>query len=263
MLKYEARFSIADIKFSVQTNRAEPINRLKQGCAAYLVNEDPEVKISLYYKRKSPSSLRNRLFTMPYNIYGSIDIEGSYDLRLYTNRDYIGIGDVLRFLTSVILIRQGGFLIHSCGVIIDKGAYILSGPSGSGKTTIARLVNNGSTLLSDETTAVVKKDKGYYSYATPFFGDFGRITQNKKAPLKGILFLKKSTKFSHKRIRASFAAARLLENIFLIGDKKGYNINRLFDIVSDVAEKVPLYELGFLPDINIWRYIKERIFPGA
>lgn len=255
----ETRFNIANIIFSVKANKSQPSEWLRLEYARYLIDKSPDIKVSFYYSTKAPQSTRNRLLTQPYQLYGN---RAKSEFKVYTKGNYIGVADVLRLLASIALAKTGGFLLHSCGVVMDDGAYLFSGQSGSGKTTIARL-NNGYTLLSDETTAIAKKSRHYYTYATPFFGDFGKITSNANAKLKGVLFLKKSSRFSHKQLKPAFAATRFLENIFFPGKELGYNIDIVFDSAIDVANKVPCYELEFAPDGRIWKYIKEKISPGG
>jgi len=263
MLKYEVRFHIAGLNFQVKSNKAEPINWLKERYAMYLVNSEPDTKVKLYYYTDNPCLSRDRVFTKPYNIYGKIGKKCEF--KIYTKKGYLGIGSLLRLLSSVLFIRKGGFLLHSCGIIIDGSVHLLAGPSGAGKTTVARLVNNEYVLLSDETVAVIKKDRRYYAWATPFFGDFNKITSNTGAILKNILLLKQSDHFAHKRLSAYSAMTRILQNIFLsktdLTDK--YGMNKIMDNAFELAQKVPCYELEFLPDNRIWKYIEKKISLGV
>ena len=264
MLKNEARLSIASLIFGIKVNEPRAIEQLKERYALYHIDAKPEVKINICYNSNEPQLSKDRVFASPYYIYG--DFKKDLEFKVYTKRKYVDIGSLLRFITSALLIRKGGFLLHSCGVIINDGAYLLAGPSGSGKTTISRLIDKGYVLLSDETTAVIKQGKEYSAYATPFFGDFGRITSNQNARLKAILFLKQSGHFKHKRINSLSAAARLLQNIFLLGGNSRYNmdnIDRLFDIAVKVTKRIPTYELEFLPEARLWKYIEEKISRGA
>jgi hypothetical protein len=169
----------------------------------------------------------------------------------------------VRLITSFVLTQRGGFLLHSCGAVLDGYAYCLAGPSGTGKSTVARLLDSRHTLLSDETIAITKGGKGYCAWATPFFGDFGRITSNHSAPLKALIFLKQAKQFQATRLDPHDAARRLMQNIFLIGDRWTHDMTALLDTVSDMTQKVPAFALEFMPENEIWQYIKEKISPGA
>ena len=260
MLKYQASIEIAGLVFQFETNQPHHLKWIKEQCRRYTVDKNPDVKISLYSKVKIFPHGR-RLFNAPYSVHG--DIDKTLDFEVYSRNDYIPLGDLLRSLATAILIRRGGVLLHSCGVVMNGSAYCLAGPSGSGKTTLAKLIDNGCTLLSDETTAVIRNHKGYFACATPFFGDFGGITSNNKAKLKGILFLKQAGNFGHRKLKAHFTNAKLIQNMFLPGRDLHDNIESIFDIASDINKSTPCYELDFLPNRQIWKYIEEKISPGA
>jgi len=64
------------------------------------------------------------------------------------------IDGVLRILHSLILAKQGGFLVHGASAICHDRAYIFAGVSGAGKTTISRLAPPDVKLLTDEISYV-------------------------------------------------------------------------------------------------------------
>jgi hypothetical protein len=60
------------------------------------------------------------------------------------------IDGVLRILHSLILAREGGFLLHAASAVRNGRAFVFAGVSGAGKTTFARLAPPDVTLLTDE-----------------------------------------------------------------------------------------------------------------
>jgi hypothetical protein len=64
------------------------------------------------------------------------------------------IDGVLRILHSLILARQGGFLVHAASAVRNGRAFLFSGVSGAGKTTISRLAPPDVVLLTDEISYV-------------------------------------------------------------------------------------------------------------
>ncbi|MDD4938624.1 MAG: hypothetical protein PHE18_03615 [Candidatus Omnitrophica bacterium] len=265
MLKYEERFSIAKLNFCVNADKDPPIRwlrELKGRFPRYSSGRKPDIRISLYYNIKKRRGFKQKkLFDTPYDVYGRID--NGLHVTAYAKRNYIPFGDILRILACNFLIKRNGFFLHSCGVKIDGGAYLFAGPSGAGKTTIAKLNLKRNKILSDETVAVVKNQKDYNAYATPFFGDLAKVTSDDNAPVKAVFFLKQSNRFGHKRLDTLRAAQALLQNIFLIGNECKDNLGRVFDIALDLVKRVPAYELGFLPKEQIWRYIEKEISPGG
>jgi hypothetical protein len=64
------------------------------------------------------------------------------------------IDSVLRILHSLILAREGGFLLHAASAVRQGRAFLFAGVSGAGKTTISRLAPPDVALLTDEISYV-------------------------------------------------------------------------------------------------------------
>ena len=64
------------------------------------------------------------------------------------------IDGVLRILHSLILAREGGFLVHAASAVRNGRAFLFCGVSGAGKTTISRLAPSDVVLLTDEISYV-------------------------------------------------------------------------------------------------------------
>ena len=70
------------------------------------------------------------------------------------------IDAVLRIVHTLVLARQGGFLLHSASAVRNGKAFLFAGVSGAGKTTISRLAPADATLLTDEISYVRKQSAG-------------------------------------------------------------------------------------------------------
>jgi hypothetical protein len=64
------------------------------------------------------------------------------------------IDSVLRILHSLVLARDGGFLVHAASAVRNGWAFLFAGVSGAGKTTISRLAPPDVVLLTDEISYV-------------------------------------------------------------------------------------------------------------
>ena len=98
---------------------------------------------------------------------------------------------VLRIVHSLILARQGGFLVHAASAIRGGKAFLFSGVSGAGKTTISRLAPPDATLLTDEISYVRREGNQYIACGTPFAGELARVGENCSAPLSALFLLEK------------------------------------------------------------------------
>jgi hypothetical protein len=105
--------------------------------------------------------------------------------RIRQSANPYSIDAVLRITHTLVLARQGGFLMHSASAIRNGRAFLFSGVSGAGKTTISRLAPPDATLLTDEISYVRKRGDGYVAYGTPFTWRKGpRIASTKSRPAK-------------------------------------------------------------------------------
>ena len=93
------------------------------------------------------------------------DFRAEWDLgcgrgRVRQSANPYSIDAVLRILHSLILARQGGFLVHAASAIRNGRAFLFAGVSGAGKTTISRLAPPDVALLTDEISYVRRSEQG-------------------------------------------------------------------------------------------------------
>src|SRR6202035_118650 len=113
--------------------------------------------------------------------------EGSFG-HIHQSHSPYAIDCVLRIVHTLILARQGGFLVHAASAIRGGKAFLFSGVSGAGKTTISRLAPPDVTLLTDEVSYVRRDDDGYRACGTPFAGELARVGENCSAPIDCLFF---------------------------------------------------------------------------
>src|ERR1700686_4220547 len=123
---------------------------------------------------------------------------------------------VLRIVHTLILARQGGFLLHAASAVRHGRAFLLSGVSGAGKTTISRLAPPDATLLTDEISYVRREGNRYLAYGTPFAVELARVGENRCAPLSALFFLEKGPENRIEPISTPEAIQRLLRNILFL-----------------------------------------------
>lgn len=186
------------------------------------------------------------------------------------------IDGVLRILHSLLLAREGGFLIHAASAVRDGRAYIFAGVSGAGKTTISRLAPLDVKLLTDEISyvrPVRSRDPGvenppspgdqalnvspaFWAYGTPFAGELARIGENLRAPLAALYLLVKGPENRFETITESEAARAMLRHILFFAQDQEL-VGLVFESVLDFVSRVPVRRLVFARDPRVWELIGE------
>ncbi|MFZ0773678.1 MAG: hypothetical protein WCA49_06445 [Candidatus Sulfotelmatobacter sp.] len=164
------------------------------------------------------------------------------------------IDAVLRIVHTLVLAKQGGFLLHSSSAIRNGKAFLFSGVSGAGKTTISRLAPPDATLLTDEISYVRREGNRYMAYGTPFAGELARPGENQSAPLSALFLLEKGPQNSIEPIGATEAIQRLLRNILFFAHDPEL-VKLVFQSACEFASLVPIHRLVFVPDQRVWDII--------
>src|SRR5580658_4900596 len=157
------------------------------------------------------------------------------------------IDAVLRIVHTLVLARQGGFLLHSASAIRNGKAFLFAGVSEAGKTTISRLAPPDATLLTDEISYVRKEDvrkqdarqqgAGYVAFGTPFTGELAKRVENRIDP-----------------IPPGEAARSLLANLLFFAEDEDL-VQATFHSAFEFVSRVPVSRLTFVPDARVWELI--------
>ena len=158
----------------------------------------------------------------------------------------------VRFAFQLFLAERGGILMHSCGVVWRKHAYLFLGSSGAGKTTVAGL-SRGRTVISDEYTCVRADGASPRLYGTPWRGGV-----NLSGKLRGVFLLEKGNDLEFSPLSQAQAVAAF--HTGLCTYPPGQRLReQVLDDALRMAERVPCYRMRFSLDSPIWEGI-ERLF---
>jgi hypothetical protein len=164
------------------------------------------------------------------------------------------IDAVFRIVHTLVLAKQGGFLLHSASAIRNGKAFLFAGVSGAGKTTISRLAPSDATLLTDEISYVRKQDAGYVAFGTPFTGELAKLGENVSAPIAALYLLAQGPENRVEPVASGEAARSLLANLlFFAGDQE--LVQSVFDSAFEFVSRVPVFRLTFMPDARVWELI--------
>ena len=164
------------------------------------------------------------------------------------------IDAVLRILHSLLLARQGGFLLHAASAIRNGKAFLFTGVSGAGKTTIAGLAPPDTALLTDEISYVRKLASGYQACGTPFTGELQKLGENICAPIAAMYLLAKGPVNRIEAVPVAEAARALLGNILFFAKDREL-IAALLRSACEFVDRVPVSRLIFAPDSRVWGMI--------
>ena len=164
------------------------------------------------------------------------------------------IDAVLRIVHTLVLAKQGGFLLHSASAIRDGKAFLFAGVSGAGKTTISRLAPADATLLTDEISYVRKQGEDYFAFGTPFTGELAKLGENTSAPLAALYLLAQGPENKIEAVAAPDAGRELLANMLFFAEDQEM-VHCAFQAACDFVDRVPVRRLTFMPDARVWELI--------
>jgi len=155
----------------------------------------------------------------------------------------------------IILLSLGrGVMFHACGIDDGEYGYLFLGNSTHGKSTIAKLWSQVCTILNDDRIVVREKERRYWMYGTPWHGDYAKISAQ-GLPIHKIFFLHHGENNLAVPKDERKAVSMLLTRCFPpIWDKKGMEYT--VDFCHRLVEKVPCYELDFVPDKTVVDFVR-------
>ena len=174
--------------------------------------------------------------------------------RIQQTSNPYSLDSVLRIVHTLLLAREGGFLLHASSAIRNGRAFLFSGVSGAGKTTMARLAPPDAALLTDEISYVTRRDGRYSAVGTPFFGELARVGENLQAPIEALYLLAKGPKNKIEPIVGADAVRGLLGNILFFARDPEF-VKLVFDSAFDFVRRIPVRRLTFVPDTSVWELI--------
>jgi hypothetical protein len=161
----------------------------------------------------------------------------------------------MRIVHTLVLAKQGGFLLHSASAIRNGKAFLFAGVSGAGKTTISRLAPPDATLLTDEISYVRERDDGYIAFGTPFTGELARLGENCSAPVAALYLLAQGPENRIEPLGAAEAGRGLLANMLFFAEDPEL-VHWAFEAACEFVDRVPVYRLTFVPDARVWELIR-------
>lgn len=152
--------------------------------------------------------------------------------------------------------NKSGFFLHCSGVLMGNKAYLFLGPQSSGKSTISRMLSGVAQKLVDDSGIIIKENKNFYLYQTPFIEKRSFVKSYKGYLIDKIFFISKSKKFMDEVIIRNLRKTEALDLFIkqLWTDKKRLNI-QLKIAMQFVNDFTQFYKLDFPKNkiaVNNW-----------
>ena len=164
--------------------------------------------------------------------------------------------DVLRFILwfafNLFSVPLGIMAIHSSTIVCKGRANLFLGESGTGKSTHTRLwLNNieGSRLLNDDRPIVAVEDGRVVVYGSPWSGKTP-CYHNVCFPVNGFVRLRQEKRNVIEQLNVFKAFAALQPSTPPALAYSSYYCDKIMETLDKIISKVPVYQLGCLPDAD-------------
>jgi hypothetical protein len=261
--RYSLVIAIGGIAFKVNTTDPDFLEMLQNRYAGFLSGElqaefefEVELTSTTFADRDADVSLsyREGQWLMERGDFRAEWNPATRTGTIWQSANPYSIDAVLRIVHTLVLAKQGGFLLHSASAIRNGKAFLFAGVSGAGKTTISRLAPADATLLTDEISYVRKQGDDYVAFGTPFTGELAKLGENTSAPLAALYLLAQGSENRIDPVPVADAGRELLANMLFFAEDQEM-VHRAFQSACDFVHRVPVYRLTFVPDARVWEMI--------
>lgn len=149
-------------------------------------------------------------------------------------------------------------MMHSSCVFDGEKGRLFSGFSGAGKSTISGLwVKSGATMINDDRVIIRHEEDAYYVYNTPmYYADVPKRTR-----LDAVYLISHAPE--NKMTQRTGASA--VTGIMAFSIQNNYDarfVQHHLTFFSEMCQSVPVYDLGFVPDESVVRFVKASPHPS-
>ncbi len=157
-----------------------------------------------------------------------------------------------QFLIINLLSKRNGFLLHASGVVREGKGLCFIGPSGAGKSTLLKLFGKKverKYLLNDDRLALRSYGEAWRVFGTPWYGE-SRVACPNDADCAALFFIRHSGHNYLRKLSANEACRQLMaQGLIPLWDEGA--TSRVLDSFQGLIQKIPAFELGFLPDDRV------------
>lgn len=161
------------------------------------------------------------------------------------------MGPIIMYYLTV---RNEAVMIHASGVFDGKKGRLFTGFSGYGKSTMSRLwLSLGYQIINDDRLIIRKQEGEFFMHNTPMY----YRDNPKKTPINSIHLIRHASENICIKISGAQAVSKVLAFCIQNNFDKQFIQNHL-SFISELCSESDIYETGFLPEIDIVKYIMEN-----
>lgn len=158
-----------------------------------------------------------------------------------------------------LLIRHDRICFHASCIRTDRGGILFSGPSGIGKSTQAQLwcSHRGAELINGDRPILQKTADGFLAWGSPYAGS-SRCYVNDSVPVSVLVFLAQEPRNRIRRLRPGEAFRRIYAQLTMYSWDREF-VERAFTLAAALAEQVPCFEYGCVPDVSAVEFLEQSL----
>lgn len=158
-----------------------------------------------------------------------------------------------------LLIRRDRVCFHAACIRTNQGGILFSGPSGIGKSTQARLwcEHRGAELINGDRPILQRISGGFLAWGSPYAGS-SRCFVNDSVPVRAVVFLAQELENRIRRLKTAEAFRRIYGQLTMYSWDPFF-VERACDLAQALAEQVPCWELGCVPDETAVALLEENL----
>ncbi len=187
---------------------------------------------------------------------------GSKVVRLASCNDLFSLKFMLWNAYALVALNKGVVPIHASAVIKDEAAVLCLGESGTGKSTHTRMwmENISGTRMLNDDSPMLKMDGGQLRvYGSPWSGKMDFYI-NKDYEVKGLVRIKRALHNEIIKLDPMRSLASVYPSLSPMFANDTEMADMMLDIVSDIIETTPIYNLACLPNGDAARVAYQELY---
>lgn len=158
-----------------------------------------------------------------------------------------------------LLLYKKRLILHACCIDTPYGGILFSGESGIGKSTQGNLWSQyeGARMINGDRPILYEKEEGWYAYGSPYAGS-SLCHLNANTKIRVIVLLAQEKRCSIRKVEKAEAFRKIFSQLTIAAWNQD-SIGKACDLVEQLIDKIPVYEMKCTPDKAAVDLLKQTI----